>query len=68
LWGTAAASAAGAFETRFFFGGEIELRALHAGVSLGRPITPAPVVVFFRVILPFSSLTLPLCERDLAWR
>jgi hypothetical protein len=41
VWGTATAAAAVAFETRFFLGGEIELHALHAGVSLGRPITPA---------------------------
>jgi hypothetical protein len=41
LWGTATAAAAGAFETRFFFGGEVELCVLRLGVSLGRPITPA---------------------------
>jgi len=28
-------------QKRFFFGGEVEPRALHTGVSLGRPITPA---------------------------
>ncbi len=41
MWGTATATASGAFETRFFFGGEVEPRALRVGVSLGRPITPA---------------------------
>jgi hypothetical protein len=34
-------AAVGALEARFFFGGEVELRALRVGVSLGRPITPA---------------------------
>jgi len=42
VWGTAATAGAIAFEARLFFSGEVELRALCVGVSLGRPITPAP--------------------------
>jgi hypothetical protein len=64
LWGTATASAAGAFETRFFFGGELELLALRVGASLGRPITPAinpsSFSAFFRAVRHSSRFELCL--------